>query len=168
MVIIYTSNTGFTAQYAKMLSEETEMVLYTLDEAKKKLEKGAQAIYLGWVMAGHITGLDKAVRHFDVKAACGVGLSLPSRSTLETLAKSNYVPNAPLFYLPGGYAPDKLKGIRRVMLNLVLGGIRQKLAAKASRTEEDFVQLEIVTKGGSLVDRKYLDSPMKWLKEQGI
>ncbi len=165
MVIIYTSNTGFTQQYANLLAEKTGYAVYTLAEAKKTLEKGTEAIYLGWLMAGHIQGLDKAVRRFQIKAACGVGLSLPSRNTLDTLAKSNYAPNAPLFYLPGGYNPDKLKGIRRAMLNIVLSGIRQKLAAKQSRTEEDYLQLEIVTKGGSLVDEKHLDKLVGWLQE---
>ncbi len=165
MVIIYTSNTGFTQQYATLLGKKTDYPVYTLAEAKKSLPKGTEAIYLGWLMAGHIQGLDKAVRHFSVKAACGVGLSLHSKGTLETLAKSNYAPNAPLFYLPGGYNPDKLKGIRRAMLNLVLAGIRQKLAAKQNRTEEDFKQLEIVTKGGSLVEEKYLEPLMGWLQK---
>lgn len=165
MVIIYTSNTGFTAQYATLLGEKTGCSVYTLAEAKKSLDKGTEAIYLGWLMAGHIQGLDKAVRQFRVKAACGVGLSLPSKGTLDTLAKSNYAPNAPLFYLPGGYNPDKLKGIRRAMLNVVLSGIRQKLAAKPNRTEEDYLQLEIATKGGSLVDEKHLEQLLGWLQE---
>ncbi len=165
MVIIYTSKTGFTAQYAQLLSQETGLPVYTLQEAKKTLEKGTDAIYLGWLMAGHIQGLDKAVRQFKVKAACGVGLSLPSRGTLETLAKANYAPNAPLFYLPGGYNPDKLKGIHRAMLNMVLAGIRQRLASKPNRTEEDFLQLEIVTKGGNMVEVSHLTSLLQWLKE---
>ncbi len=166
MVIVYTSNTGFTAQYAQLLSQETGYPLHTLEEAKKSLDKGTEIIYLGWLMAGHITGLDKAVRQFHVKAACGVGLSLPSRNTLDTLAKSNYTPNAPLFYLPGGYAPDQLKGLYRTMLGVVLAGIRGQLAAKQTRTEEDFLQLEIVTRGGNLVDQKYLKPLLKWLSTQ--
>ncbi len=165
MVIVYTSNTGFTQQYATLLGEATGNAVYSLQEAKKTLPRGTRAIYLGWLMAGHISGLDKANRHLAIHAACGVGLSLPSRQVLDTMAKANGVRNAPLFYLPGGYDPSKLKGIRRTMLNMVLGGIRQKLAAKSSRTEEDYRQLEIITKGGSLVDVAHIQPLLKWLEQ---
>lgn len=165
MVIVYTSNTGFTAQYAALLGEATGYPVYTLKEAKSTLPRGTSAIYLGWLMAGHISGLDKASRHLALHVACGVGLSLPSRSVLDTMAKSNAVRNAPLFYLPGGYNPSKLKGIRRTMLNMVLSGMRQTLAAKPNRTEEDFRQLELITKGGSLVDVAHLQSLLKWLAQ---
>lgn len=151
MVIIYTSNTGFTAQYAKLLGEQTNFPVYTLDEGFKTLEKGTEAIYLGWVMGGHISALGRANGHFAIRAAAGVGMSPPSQGVLNTLGKMNYL-SAPIFYLPGGYAPEKLKGIKRTMLNLVLKSMRQKLAAKKERTEADFAQLELMTKGGSHVD----------------
>lgn len=168
MVIIYTSNTGFTAQYAAMLGEETGYPVHTLKEGKKTLTKGTQAIYLGPLMAGHISGLDTANRHFDIRVACGVGLSLPSRQTLDTMARSNAVRNAPLFYLPGGYDPKGVKGIRRSMLNLVLSGIRQRLAAKASRTEDDYRQLTLITQGGSLVAPEHLSSLLSWLEKHPV
>lgn len=165
MVIIYTSNTGFTAQYATLLGEATGYPVYTLDEAQRTLPQETEAIYLGWVLASRISGLGKANHHFSLVAACGVGISPPGRRTLEALAKANGSRTFPLFYVPGGYAPDKLKGIYRSMLNLVLGGIRKKLAAKAERTEEDFKQLELITKGGSMVDSENLTSLLKWLEK---
>lgn len=45
--IIYTSNTGSTARYAKMLSQELHLPVYSLEEAKKKVPAGAEIIYLG-------------------------------------------------------------------------------------------------------------------------
>lgn len=40
--IVYTSNTGFTAQYAGLLGEKLNLPVYSLDTAKKKLD------YLTW------------------------------------------------------------------------------------------------------------------------
>ena len=39
--IVYVSNTGFTAKYAKLLTLETDIPNYTLEEAKKNLKKGS-------------------------------------------------------------------------------------------------------------------------------
>ena len=49
--IIYTTNTGSTAQYAKMLAEQTGLPAFSMEEAKSKVEAGSEIIYLGWIMA---------------------------------------------------------------------------------------------------------------------
>ena len=49
--IIYTTNTGSTEQYAKLLAQKTGLPTYSLAEAKKRNFVGAEAIYLGWIMA---------------------------------------------------------------------------------------------------------------------
>lgn len=56
--IIYTTNTGSTERYAKLLSHETGLPAYSLTEAKKKVLAGAEIIYLGWMMAGSVKGYD--------------------------------------------------------------------------------------------------------------
>ena len=38
--IVYTSNTGFTARYAALLSEETGLPAYSIKDAGKNLAKG--------------------------------------------------------------------------------------------------------------------------------
>lgn len=50
--IIYTSNTGSTAEYAKLLGNELNILVYSAAESKKKVLAGSEIIYLGWVMAG--------------------------------------------------------------------------------------------------------------------
>ena len=49
--IIYTTNTGSTGQYAKLLAQETGLPAYSLAEAKKRVFAGAEVVYLGWIMA---------------------------------------------------------------------------------------------------------------------
>lgn len=164
MTIVYTSNTGFTQQYAQMLGEKTGYPVYPLEGALRELPAGSEIFYLGWVMASHITGLDKATRRFRVVAACVVGMSLPSPSVEHNLAKSNYLPSGVLFYLPGGYAPEKLKGMKKLMLGMVVKGMRQRLAAKPNRTQADFAQLELAKHGGSLVAEENLMGILQWLE----
>ena len=45
--IIYTTNTGSTEHYAKLLAQKTGLPVYSLAEAKKRGFAGAEVIYLG-------------------------------------------------------------------------------------------------------------------------
>ena len=72
--IIYTTNTGSTEQYAKLLAQKTGLPTYSLAEAKKRNFVGAEAIYLGWIMAGSVKGYAEAAKNYRVCAVCGVGM----------------------------------------------------------------------------------------------
>ena len=45
--IVYTSNTGFTEKYAKLLGGKLFLPVYSLEEAKGKLAAGAEIIWAG-------------------------------------------------------------------------------------------------------------------------
>ena len=60
--IVYTSNTGSTEKYAKMLSHQICVPSYSMEEAKTKVKPGAEIIYMGWIMAGKIKGYPEAAR----------------------------------------------------------------------------------------------------------
>ena len=77
MTIVYTSKTGFTREYAQMLGRAAGLPVCALDEATGKVGPGSDILYLGWLMAGHISGIDHAVKRFHVRAACGVGMTPP-------------------------------------------------------------------------------------------
>ena len=98
MVIVYRSNTGFTKEYAEMLAKAEKMKVCPLSEAQGKVGPGETVFFMGPLMAGHISGVDQAVKKFAVKGVCGVGMSPASQQVLDTLAKANYVPGAPIFY----------------------------------------------------------------------
>ena len=70
--IVYTSNTGYTAEYARLLGEKTGLPVYSLAEAEQKLAAGNRVIYLGWLMAGKVQGYKKAAKRYKVQAVCGV------------------------------------------------------------------------------------------------
>ena len=72
--IIYTTNTGSTESYAKLLAQKTGLPVYSLAEAKKRVFAGAEVIYLGWIMAGSVKGYAEAAKRYRVRAVCGVGI----------------------------------------------------------------------------------------------
>lgn len=164
MVIVYRSNTGFTREYAEMLGKAEKMKVFSAAEAADKVGPGEEVFYMGPLMAGHIAGIDQAVKRFTVKGACGVGMSPASRQLLDTLSKANYVPGAPIFYLRGGWAPKKVSWIRRRMVGMATKSLRESLRDKGSRrTPEEDQYLDFLLHGGSYVAFEELDTIRDWM-----
>jgi len=151
MTIVYQSKTGFTQEYAEMLGKSTRRRVCHLDEAGARLEKGAPVLYMGPLMAGHISGLDQAAKRFQVRAVCGVGMSPPGPEVMASMRRSNYVGDAPLFYLQGGWAPKKVGWLKRRMVFMVA----KKMAGE-----------EFLKQGGSFVAYKNLAPLENWLEKQ--
>ena len=165
MVIVYRSNTGFTRQYAEMLGKAEKMKVCPLAEAQGKVGPGESVFFMGPLMAGHISGLDQAVKKFAVKGVCGVGMSPASRQVLETLSKANYTNGAPIFYLQGGWAPKKVGWLKRRMVGMATKSMRETLQAKgAKRTPEENQQLDFLLHGGSFVAFENLEEIRKWIR----
>ena len=72
--ILYTSNTGSTAQYAKLLADKTGLPVYSAEEAKSKLPARSEILYLGWLMASSIKGYKDAAKRYNIRAVCAVGM----------------------------------------------------------------------------------------------
>ena len=165
MVIIYRSNTGFTKEYAGMLGKAEKLKVCSITEAEDKIGPQEPVFFMGPLMAGHITGIDKAVKRYAVKGVCGVGMSPPSQQTLDALAKANYVPGAPIFYLQGGWAPKKVGWLKRRMVNMVTRSTREALQDKGSRrTPEENRYLDFLLHGGSYVAFENLEAIRDWMK----
>ena len=109
--IVYTSQTGHTQRYAQMLAERTGVPAYSLKEAGKSLRRGEEIFYMGWLMAGTVKGLQSAMDRYTIRGAAIVGVSPQGNGDLWTEARINggYSDSGGrLFYLQGGYAPEKL------------------------------------------------------------
>lgn len=164
MVIVYRSNTGFTKEYAEMLAKAEKLKVCPLAEAQGKVGPGETVFFMGPLMAGHISGVDQAVKKFAVKGVCGVGMSPASRQVLDNLAKANYVPGAPIFYLQGGWAPKKVSWLKRRMVGMATRSMREALQNK-KRTPEEDKQLDFLLRGGSCVAFENLESIREWIEE---
>ena len=167
MTIVYNSKTGHTRQYAEMLAKATKHKVYSMQEALSALPEQAPVLFLGWLMAGHISGIDQAVRRWDVRCAAAVGMSPAGKDVLATISKANYVPNAPIFYLQGGWAPKKVGWFQRRAVNAVTRGTRKALMSKTNRTEQEQAYLNMLLRGGSFVEYQNLKPIQDWLDANG-
>ena len=163
--IIYTSNTGFTRKYAEMLQSETGIKAYNFEEAKQKVHKNEEIIYMGWIMAGTIKNYKKIkIMYNNIIAICAVGMGRPKENQYDYLKEKNNINGVNLFYLQGGFDKKKLKGIYKFMINSIEKILRPKLEAKTNKTDEEIEMLEMINKGKNCVKKENLDGIIKFLK----
>ena len=166
--IVYTSNTGFTAQYASLLGGETGLPVYSLEDALKSLPQSSPIVYLGWLTAGKVQGYDKAVTKFNLQALCAVGMA-KSGSQMEDVRKSNNLPQGlPLFTLQGGFDLKKLRGIYRLMMLVMSKTVAKKLAAKPDRTPDEEDMLDLFQNGGNRVSLENLRPVLAWYEGESV
>ena len=166
--IVYTSNTGFTAQYASLLGGETGLPVYSLEDASKSLPQSSPIVYLGWLTAGKVQGYDKAVTKFNLQALCAVGMA-KSGSQMEDVRKSNNLPQGlPLFTLQGGFDLKKLRGVYKFMMLVMSKTVAKKLAAKPDRTADEDDMLDLFQNGGNRVSLENLRPVLAWYEEERV
>lgn len=158
--IVYTSNTGHTAEYAKILGAKTGLPVYALADAAKQLEKGTEIIYLGWLFASRIKGYQKAAKKFSISAVCAVGLC-DTGTLLSEVRKANALPETtPLFTMQGGIDKAKLRGINKFMINMLTKG----LSSQKERSETDERMLYLLTHDASYVSEENTLAFMEWYR----
>ena len=166
--IVYTSNTGFTAQYASLLGGETGLPVYSLEDASKSLPQSSPIVYLGWLTAGKVQGYDKAVTKFNLQALCTVGMA-KSGSQMEDVRKSNNLPQGlPLFTLQGGFDLKKLRGVYKFMMLVMSKTVAKKLAAKPDRTPDEEDMLDLFQNGGNRVSLENLRPVLAWYEGERV
>lgn len=162
--IVYTSNTGYTAEYARMLGEKTGLPVYTLDEAKKSLPVRAPVLYLGWLMAGSIKGYGAAARRFNLRAVCGVGLTLtPSKKLRE---QNNIPQTVTVFSLQGGFDMERLHGVHKLLMKVLRASLQSNMAKKKQPDDAEKAMLRVLNEGGSFVSEAHLSGMLDWIQKE--
>ena len=160
-VILYTSNTGFTAQYAALLSEQTGLPCFAL-KAAGHIQPGTPILYLGWLMAGNVQGYKEAAKKYTVCAVCGVGMGATG-SQIADVRKTNALPDEmPVFVLQGGFDRKRLHGIYKLMMTVMKNTVGKPLARKPDRTPDEDTMLDLLENGGSRVSPENLSSVLDW------
>ncbi len=158
--IVYTSNTGYSEQYAKLLGEKTGLPVYSLRGAVDI--EGKDVIYIGWLMAGIVSGYDKAKKKYNVKAVIGVGMG-ESGTQLDTVRKNNKVPEGvPVFVLQGGFDMNKLSGMYKFMMKLMVKKLKKDYDGRKDLTEGEEAIVDMLYNGGNYVNEKHLGSVLEW------
>ena len=164
--MIYTTNTGSTEHYAKLLAQKTGLPVYSLAEAKKRVFAGAEAIYLGWIMAGSVKGYAEAAKRYQVRAVCGVGMGQTGTQTDSVRKKSAVPAGIPLFTLQGNFDVKKLHGIYRLMMEIMVKTAGKGLAEKSDRSMEEDNMLDMMLHGGERVKEENLSTVLDWYSAQ--
>ena len=166
--IIYTTNTGSTEGYARLLSQETGLPACSLAEAKKKIPSGAEIIYLGWIMAGSVKGYADAAKRYQVRAVCGVGMGQTGTQLTEVRRKSGIPAAVPLFTLQGNFDVKKLHGIYRPMMALMVKATKKSLSEKKDRTQEEDDMLAMMQCSGDRVREENLCGLLNWYHNREV
>jgi len=163
-IILYCSNTGFSARYAQLLSEKTGLPALPLAEAEADSQK--PAILVTWVKGYGLQSLEAAQKAFDIKAVLAVGMNFFHKQVVEEIRKANGLKKSfPLFYAQGGFDKKKLKGMDKVMLTVALFSMKKALQKKADRSPEETDMLALIQNGGSRVSEKHLKDVLSWLEK---
>ena len=158
--IVYESDTGFTKQYAEMLSEAVGLPALPMVQAVSKVPRGTGIFFMGWVCGGKITGLPVASKRFIVDGAAAVGIVYPHPDVITELSKMNKL-SCPLFYLLGGVEPKKLGYFKRKILSM----IAQNLERQENKTAAVWDLADTLRIGGSYVSGANLEPVVSWVKE---
>jgi len=145
-----------------MLGERTGLPVFSMKVGKP--DKGAEVIYLGWMMAGIVKGLRRAVKHWNVRAVCAVGMATSTLAQQEVTKKACSLPETvPVFLLQGGYNYQRLRSFYRLMMAAFQGAMRKQLEKKEHLTPDEADSLDLLRHGGDRVDPAALEPVLAWL-----
>ncbi|MDP4133230.1 MAG: flavodoxin domain-containing protein [Bacillota bacterium] len=163
--IIFDSNTGFTERYAKMLGEKTGLKVLNIRD-KGSLPKGSEVIYLGWLNAGGVTGFKKARKYFNVKALCPVGLTPLDELPDKDVIKRYGLKDLPVFYLRGGFDMDKLKGLYKLLMKIMISMLEKNF--KKSGNNDIYLKNRIdgMKNKVDFVSEENLEPLIDWYNQQ--
>ena len=161
MIIAYESKRGFTKRYADMLAVKTGLKAFRVKEISK-VNQDEEIIFLGWIKAGKIQGLDK-LRKYNVKAVCGSGTARAPEPDAQTVIARNKIEGIPFFYLRGGCPPLKeIKGIDKILLSMLVKILKSR-KDKDKSTEEAISNIE---NGFDGVKEENLKPVLEWLNSK--
>lgn len=162
--IVYTSNTGFTKKYAEILSKETGINVYEFKEAKGRLNKNDEIIYMGWIMAGTIKGFEEARKRYNVKVVCAVGMGMANEKQNKELIEKQKIEKQQFFYLQGGFDMNKLHGVYKFMMNCMKKFLVPTLEKKDDKTDSEIEYLNMIKNGKDCVKKENLDPVINWIE----
>lgn len=159
-VIVYVSNTGSAKQYAELLGEKTGYPVFDFAKASE-VPTDAEVIFVGWIMAGAVQGLKEARDLFTIKAVCPVGMMKSEKQDAELKAKNAI--EEPMFSLMGNFHIENLKGMYKMMMNMMLKMMKSKV--KDGGIPDGEKAIEAIEKGIDCVSGENLADVLAWLEE---
>lgn len=145
-IVIYKSKTGYTQQYAMWLAEELKCKAIKLGNVNKvNLSEYDTIIYGGGIYATNISGFKSFVKRLKDQTTkriliFSVGSAAFSEDVRELIVKKNITDanlDYPLYYMQGGFDPEKLSFFMRFMLKMVASNIKKKQLKNPDAVSKD-------------------------------
>ena len=135
ILVAYKSKTGYTKQYAKWIAEELSAELKEVKKMNPKIVADYDVvIYGGGMYAGKINGITSVIKVMNEMPSkkfiiFGVGAAPYKENIVEEIKEKNLSEakkKPTLFYMQGGFEPDKLGFFMKLMLKGVSNSIQKK------------------------------------------
>lgn len=172
-LIIYTSQTGFTAKYAKWMAEATGAECMELKEAKKKkpvfFDGYEKIIYGGWVMGGHVSKLQWFEEHLEAwknkrLAVFAVGASPVESGTVAEFMEQTFGgepwSGVARFYCQGGLNYDRMSAPNRMLMKM----LKKSLDGKKDKTPQEEEMAQMIGSSYDISDRKHAEPVIAWIE----
>ena len=134
--------------FKENLSKELNIPCYCVCEAKEKINKKDEIIYLSWVRATTLVGYKKMNKKYQICCVGAVGAYPKSTEYIEQLKTYNHI-RQELFYLRGGINYEKLNKFYQKLLKIVGRAI-------AMENPRDKAMIQLFMVGGNFVNKKQL------------
>ncbi|MDE7162042.1 MAG: hypothetical protein K2N65_04700 [Anaeroplasmataceae bacterium] len=152
--ILYHTKCGHTYTYAKALSTELNIPLYTIRSAKKHLPKKSHIIFMSWVKENKIVKYSK-VCQYCIECVIAVGILPATEERISIVRTENQISTA-LYYLPGGIRKSRLGILNRITLKTIESNLSFKLLDHGLKKEET-VALDAILHNLNYMDLNALD-----------
>lgn len=162
--VVYNSCTGSCKKYAELIAEQ--LGINAVEFGKAKGLGDGKVVYVGWLFAGKIMGLDKAFDMYDIGAVCQVGMGAVNEDSEKIGREKNGLkPEMPLFCLQGGFDLKKLPLHYRLMMTLMNKNIAKRLNEKGELNEQEKATLRMAETGYGEPASWCVDDVVAWCKE---
>lgn len=171
-LIIYNSQTGFTAKYAQWMADATGADRMEFKEAKKKkpafFDAYEKIIFGGWVMAGNVSKLQWFEQNLNAwkgkrLAVFAVGASPEdSESVAEFLEKTfggEQWNDVARFYCQGGLNYDRMSVPNRMLMKM----LKKSLDGKKDKTPQEEEMARMIGMSYDISDPKYAQPVIDWI-----
>ena len=159
-IIVYSSNTGYSEQYAKMISRALNVPAYRLGEVPA-CHEDAYALYVGWLFAGRVVGYKKAEKHYNVFVIMPTAPEI-----VEGIRKAEDVAlEMRICYLQGGFDINRLSLPLKLIMKIKCRQIAARLRAKGELTEAEQLTLEMTQHPTSAVREENIQQVIDLYKD---
>lgn len=144
--VVYNSISGSCKRYAEMIS--AKLSIPAVDIKNAHVRSGGKVIYVSWIMAGKITGLEKAMSKFNVGAVVQVGMGAVSEKSEAFAREKNAInPEIPVFCKQGAFDINKLPVHFRIIMRMKNKEIAERLNKKGNLNEQEKATLKMAETG---------------------